>query len=79
MRIGSAKSASISKSRLSRLQQSRSKFEPLTEEVPMSTVKSKMKLTIRSASIEDFGIYTCASKNNLGEADGTVKLYHNYA
>ncbi|XP_066908111.1 neuronal growth regulator 1 [Halyomorpha halys] len=51
-----------------------SKFEPATEEVPLSIVKSKMKLTIRSVSIEDFGTYTCVSKNTLGEAEATVKL-----
>lgn len=33
------------------------------------------KLEIHDVDSNDFGVYTCLSKNSLGETEGTVRLY----
>ncbi|KAJ8674631.1 hypothetical protein QAD02_010417, partial [Eretmocerus hayati] len=48
------------------------KFEPVNVE---SAYKVHMKLTIRSVSSSDFGNYRCISRNSLGDADGSIRLY----
>lgn len=37
-----------------------------------------MKLTIKSVSQSDYGIYKCVSKNSLGDTDGNIRLYRKY-
>ena len=37
-----------------------------------------MTLTIRALSKGDFGGYKCISKNSIGDADQTVRLYREY-
>jgi len=37
--------------------------------------KAHMKLTIRSLSPEDYGSYKCVTKNSLGEAEGSMRIY----
>ncbi|XP_050420542.1 lachesin-like [Adelges cooleyi] len=37
--------------------------------------KTHMKLTIRSLSPEDYGSYKCVTKNSLGEAEGSMRIY----
>lgn len=37
--------------------------------------KGHMKLTIRSLSPEDYGSYKCMTKNSLGEAEGSMRIY----
>ncbi|XP_022170746.1 lachesin-like isoform X1 [Myzus persicae] len=37
--------------------------------------KTHMKLTIRSLSPEDYGSYRCVTKNSLGEAEGSMRIY----
>lgn len=37
--------------------------------------KAHMKLTIRSLSPEDYGSYRCITKNSLGEAEGSMRIY----
>lgn len=38
------------------------------------TYKTHMRLTIKNLQPQDFGVYTCFSKNSLGATEGTVKL-----
>ncbi|XP_047347784.1 limbic system-associated membrane protein-like isoform X3 [Vespa velutina] len=49
------------------------KYEPTLSD---DTYKVQMKLTIRSVTMSDYGIYKCISKNSLGETDGSISLYH---
>nr|XP_050849173.1 limbic system-associated membrane protein-like isoform X2 [Vespula vulgaris] len=49
------------------------KYEPTFSD---NTYKVHMKLTIRSVTMSDYGIYKCISKNSLGETDGSISLYH---
>lgn len=37
--------------------------------------KAHMMLTIRSLSPEDYGSYKCVTKNSLGEAEGSMRIY----
>lgn len=37
--------------------------------------KAHMKLTIRSLSADDYGSYKCVTKNSLGEAEGSMRIY----
>lgn len=37
--------------------------------------KTHMMLTIRSLSPEDYGNYKCITKNSLGEAEGSMRIY----
>lgn len=37
--------------------------------------KAHMKLTIRSLNQEDYGTYKCVTKNSLGEAEGSMRIY----
>lgn len=37
--------------------------------------KIHMKLTIRALSSEDYGSYKCVTKNSLGEAEGSMRIY----
>lgn len=39
------------------------------------TYKTHMRLTIKNLQPQDFGVYTCFSKNSLGATEGTVNLY----
>lgn len=39
--------------------------------------KAHMKLTIRSLSPKDYGSYKCVTKNSLGEAEGSMRIYGN--
>nr|KAF7429360.1 hypothetical protein H0235_005758 [Vespula pensylvanica] len=48
------------------------KYEPTFSD---NTYKVHMKLTIRSVTMSDYGIYKCISKNSLGETDGSISLY----
>ncbi|XP_049784884.1 lachesin-like [Schistocerca cancellata] len=49
-----------------------SKYEPMLEE---DAYRVHMRLTIRVMSMADFGHYKCVSKNSLGDAEGTVRIY----
>jgi len=40
--------------------------------------KAHMKLTIRCLSPADYGNYKCVTKNSLGEAEGSMRIYGNY-
>jgi len=37
--------------------------------------KAHMMLTIRSLSAADYGSYKCVTKNSLGEAEGSMRIY----
>ncbi|KAG8226568.1 hypothetical protein J437_LFUL004740 [Ladona fulva] len=52
------------------------KYEPKLLD---NAYKVHMKLTIRSVGPSDFGSYKCVSKNSLGDTDGSIKLYREYA
>lgn len=43
--------------------------------IPKSTFQTLMVLTIRHLQADDFGYYTCAAKNSLGEVDFSIRLY----
>ncbi|XP_050440685.1 neurotrimin-like isoform X2 [Adelges cooleyi] len=47
-----------------------------TEEHVTDQYKTRMKLTIKSVTIEDYGTYKCLSRNALGDMDGTIKISH---
>ncbi|XP_029345653.1 neurotrimin-like [Acyrthosiphon pisum] len=49
------------------------KYEP--EEFVTEQYKTRMKLTIKSVTAEDYGTYKCLSRNALGDTDGTIKIY----
>lgn len=40
-----------------------------------NSYRTYTKLEIRNVSKNDFGEYTCLSKNLLGETEGTIRLY----
>ena len=37
-----------------------------------------MNLTVRSLALHDYGVYKCISKNSLGSAESTVRIYGEY-
>lgn len=49
------------------------KYKP--EEFVTEQYKTRMKLTIKSVTAEDYGTYKCLSRNALGDTDGTIKIY----
>ncbi|KAF0754145.1 neurotrimin-like [Aphis craccivora] len=56
-----------------RLQLLGEKYEP--KEFVTEQYKTRMKLTIKSVTAEDYGTYKCLSRNALGDTDGTIKIY----
>ncbi|XP_068626782.1 protein amalgam-like [Battus philenor] len=54
------------------ISQSDKRFEIITIE---RGYEVDMKLKIKTVSRDNFGTYTCISKNSLGDTDGTIKLY----
>ncbi|GFT57181.1 lachesin [Trichonephila clavipes] len=48
------------------------KMQVVTKE---RTYKSHIRLTIKNLQSADFGVYKCFSKNSLGAAEGSVRLY----
>ncbi|XP_050522460.1 neurotrimin-like [Daktulosphaira vitifoliae] len=45
-----------------------------TDEHITDQYKTRMILTIKSVTIEDYGTYKCLSRNALGDTDGTIKI-----
>lgn len=45
------------------------------KEVDHSTYAVQLSLTVRSLQKADMGGYKCISKNSIGDAEGTIRLY----
>lgn len=45
------------------------------KEVDHSAYAVQLSLTVRSLQKPDMGGYKCISKNSIGDAEGTIRLY----